>query len=255
MKLKTVTIDGKTYAEVDGDKPVYETDDGKTIAFDAVGTRDTIARLNGEAKQHREAKEAAEKALKAFEGITDPAAAKDALTKLANIDAKKLIDAGEVDKVKAEISKAFEEKLAAAEQKTANMERELYGERIGGAFVRSKFVGEKMAIPADLVQARFGQNFKLEDGKVVAYDQSGNKIYSKAKPGELADFDEAIEFLVDAYPHKDHILKGSGQSGGGSKGGNGQSGAKTMTRAEFDALSPADRSAKINSGVSIVDAA
>lgn len=255
MRLKTITIDGKTYAEVDGDKPVYETDDGKAIAFDAPGTVSTIARLNGEARGHREAKEAAEIKLKAFEGL-DAAAAKDALSKLSNIDAKKLIDAGEVEKVKAEISKAFEEKLTAAEQKTANMERELYGERIGGAFVRSKFVGDKLAIPADLVQARFGQNFKLEDGKVVAYDQSGNKIYSKAKPGELADFDEAIEFLVDSYPHKDHILKGAGQSGGGSKGGNGQTGAaKTMTRSEFDALSPSDKTAKINSGVSIVDAA
>jgi len=254
MRLKTVTIDGKTYAEVEGDKPVYETDDGKAVAFDAPGTRDTIARLNGEAKGHREAKEAAEAKLKAFEGL-DPAAAKDALSKLSNIDAKKLIDAGEVEKVKAEISKAFEEKLTAAEQKTAAMERELYGERIGGAFARSKFVGEKMAIPSDLVQARFGQNFKLEEGKVVAYDQSGNKIYSKAKPGELADFDEAVEFLVDAYPHKDHILKGSGQSGGGSKGGNGQaSGAKTIARSQFEGMAPAEQAAKMRDGFTLTDA-
>lgn len=254
MRLKTVTIDGKTYAEVDGDKPVYETDDGKAIAFDAPGTRDTIARLNGEAKGHREAKEAAEAKLKAFEGL-DPAAAKDALSKLSNIEQKKLIDAGEVDKVKAEISKAFEEKLAAAEQKTANMERELYGERIGGAFARSKFVGEKMAIPADLVQARFGANFKLEEGKVVAYDQAGNKIYSKAKPGELADFDEAIEFLVDAYPHKDHILKGSGQSGGGSKGGNGHAaGGKTIARSQFESMAPAEQAAKMRDGFTLTDA-
>lgn len=253
MRLKTVTIDGKTYAEVDGDKPVYETDDGKAVAFDAPGTRDTIARLNGEAKGHREAKEAAEAKLKAFEGL-DPDVAKDALSKLSNIDAKKLIDAGEVEKVKAEISKAFEEKLTASEQKTAAMERELYGERIGGAFVRSKFVGDKLAIPADLVQARFGQNFKLEEGKVVAYDQSGNKIYSKAKPGELADFDEAIEFLVDAYPHKDHILKGSGQSGGGSKGGNGQpGGAKTLTRSQFQGMAPAEQAAKMRDGFTLTD--
>ena len=76
MKLKTVTIDGKVYAEVDGDKPIYIHDDGKEMPHDAPHSVATIARLNNEAKTHREAKEAAEKALKAFEGIEDPAAAK-----------------------------------------------------------------------------------------------------------------------------------------------------------------------------------
>src|SRR5690606_6729424 len=79
MKLKTLEVDGKTYAEVQDGKPVYVEDDGKEVAFDAPGTRNTISRLNAEAKSHREAKEAAEKALKGFEGIEDPAAAIKAL--------------------------------------------------------------------------------------------------------------------------------------------------------------------------------
>lgn len=240
MKLKTVTIDGKTYAEVDGDRPVYESDDGKMIAFDAVGTRDTISRLNGEAKGHREAKEAAETKLKIFEGI-DPAAAKDAISKLSNIDAKKLIDAGEVDKVRDETRKAIEAQYEPIKGELEKLKGELYGEKIGGAFARSKFASEKLAIPADFVQARFGQQFKLEEGKVVAYDQSGNKLYSRAKPGEIADFDEALEMLVDAYPQKDHIMKGTGHQGSGSKGGNGVGNGKTMTRAQFDQLPAADR--------------
>ena len=37
MKLKTQTIDGKTYAEVDAQGlPVYVHDDGKEVGFDAV---------------------------------------------------------------------------------------------------------------------------------------------------------------------------------------------------------------------------
>ncbi|QPN34811.1 hypothetical protein I5592_17485 [Acinetobacter baumannii] len=80
MKLKTVTIDGKVYAEVDGDKPIYIHDDGKEMPHDAPHSVATIARLNNEAKTQREAKEAAEKALKAFEGIEDPAAAKKGIT-------------------------------------------------------------------------------------------------------------------------------------------------------------------------------
>lgn len=55
----------------------------------------------------------------------------------------------------------------------------------------------------------------------LAYDQSGNKIFSRARPGELADFDEALEVLVDQYPHKEQILKASGANGGGAGTSNG----------------------------------
>ncbi|WP_367869728.1 DUF6651 domain-containing protein, partial [Pseudomonas lundensis] len=79
----------------------------------------------------------------------------------------------------------------------------------------------------DMVQATFGQNLKVEEGKVVAYDTQGQKIFSRSRPGELADFDEAIETLVSQYPHRDHILKSSDANGGGAQGsGGGNSGAK-----------------------------
>ena len=72
-----------------------------------------------------------------------------------------------------------------------------------------------------MVQATFGKAFKIEEGKVVAYDANGNKIFSQSRPGELAEFDEALEALVDAYPHKDHILKPTGAQGSGAPNGNG----------------------------------
>lgn len=221
MPLKLIEIDGKKYAEIQDEKPVWVEDDGKETAFDIPATRATITRLNGEARGHREAKEAAEKALKGFEGIEDPAAAIKALETIKNLDSKKLIDAGEVEKVKAEIGKAYQAQLDEAASKIKTYEGQLYAEKIGGAFARSKLIADKFAIPADLVQARFGQAFKVEDGKTVAYDANGNKIFSRARPGELADFDEALETLVDQYPYKDQILKGSGASGGGAGGGGG----------------------------------
>jgi hypothetical protein len=49
MKLKTVGVDGKQYAEIWDGKPLYLEDDGTPVAFDAVGTRSTITRLNAEA--------------------------------------------------------------------------------------------------------------------------------------------------------------------------------------------------------------
>ncbi|OZY60403.1 hypothetical protein CJF39_05840 [Pseudomonas lundensis] len=218
MKLK---LDENGNAVLQDGKPVYVHEDGKEVAFDAPGTVATITRLNSEAKGHRERADNAEKAVKAFEGIDDPAAAKKALATVANLDAKTLVDAGEIEKVKAEISKAFQLQLDEVTGKAQTFEQQLYAEKIGGSFSRSKFIADKLAVPADMVQATFGQNLKVEDGKVVAYDAQGQKIFSRARPGELADFDEAIETLVSQYPHRDHILKSSGAIGGGAQNGGG----------------------------------
>ena len=218
MKLK---LDENGNAVLQDGKPVYVHEDGKEVAFDAHGTVATITRLNSEAKGHRERADNAEKAVKAFEGIDDPAAAKKALATVANLDAKTLVDAGEIEKVKAEISKAFQLQLDEVTGKAQTFEQQLYAEKIGGSFSRSKFIADKLAVPADMVQATFGQNLKVEDGKVVAYDAQGQKIFSRARPGELADFDEAIETLVSQYPHRDHILKSSGANGGGAQNGGG----------------------------------
>lgn len=255
MKLKTVTIEGKTYAEVDGDKPIYLHSDGKEVAFDAPGTVAKIGQLNGEAKTHRERAEALDTKLKAFEGIEDAAAARSALATVKNLKDGDLIAAGKVDEIKAAAITAVEEKYKPFVTKSEALERELYGEKIGGAFARSKFIAEKAAIPADIVQARFGQNFKIEDGKVVAYDQNGNKIFSRANPGDLADFEEGLETLISAYPYKDQILKGTGGSGGGARPGQGgANGSKEIARAAFEALPPADRMAHVKAGGTVLDA-
>lgn len=254
MKLKIVEVNGQKLAAID-DKgnPIYVHDDGKEIGFDASQAIGKIASLNGEAKSHREAKESAEANLAKFAGITDPAKAIEALELVTKIDQKKLIDAGDVDQVKAEITKSFQAQLDEATNQNKTLQDQLYKEMIGGRFSGSKFITDKMAIPADFVQARFGQSFKIEEGKVVAYDPSGNKVYSRAKPGELADFDEALEFLVEQYPQKDHILKASGNSGGGSQQSQHQAGQKTMKRDAFDSLDITGKNAALKDGITIVD--
>ena len=74
-------------------------------------------------------------------------------------DDKKLIDAGEVEKVKKEAREAFDQQLAAMENKHKpvaterdSLKNELHQEKLGGAFGRSKFIADKLAIPVDLVQ-------------------------------------------------------------------------------------------------------
>jgi hypothetical protein len=251
MKLK-LNDDG--FAVVQDGKPVYVHDDGREVAFDAVGTVQTISRLNGEAKTHRERAEAAEKVAKAFEGITDAEAARKALATVANLDAKKLIDAGEVDKIRAEAIKAVEDKYAPIVSERDSLQKSLVDEKVGGSFARSKMIADKLAIPADLVQARFGEAFKVEGNDVVAYDKSGNKLFSRSNPGEVAKFDEALEILIDQYPYRDSILKSTGASGGGAQGGSGGgSGGKTITRAAYDALPPHQQAQTARSGVTITD--
>lgn len=252
MKLKTTEVNGVSYAVIQDGKPVYVSDDGKEVAFDAPGTIATITRLNGEAKGHREAKEAAEAKLKVFDGL-DAAAAKDAIEKIKKIDDKKLIDAGEVDKVREAAIKAVRDEMAPAVAERDKLRGELHAEKIGGSFSRSKFIADKLAIPADLVEARFGKHFEVVDGKIVAKDSAGNQIYSPSSPGNPAGFDEALEVLVNGYPQKDSILKGGNGGGGGAPGKGGAVGVKQLTRTQFEALAPADRSAKMKEGVTVVD--
>lgn len=251
MKLK-LNEDGNVVVQ-DG-KPVYVQDDGKEVAFDAAGTIATIGRLNGEARSHREKAEQFEAKYKPFEGIEDPEAARKALDTVKNLDDKKLVDAGQIETIKSEITKTYEAKLAEKDSLNKKLEGDLYQEKVGGSFARSKFISEECAVPPDMIEARFGKNFKVEDGRTVGYDQHGNKLYSQSNPGETADFDEALSMLVSQYSYKDQILKGSQASGAGvgaQQGGG--SGQKTLKRAEFEGKAPAEQAAFFKEGGTVTD--
>lgn len=63
----------------------------------------------------------------------------------------------------------------------------------------------------------------------------GNPIYSRKNPGELADFDEALEIIISQYPHKDSILRGSGASGAGAtQAGVGKNTPKSLADCKTD---------------------
>ncbi len=231
-----VDEDGKLVVDDKGN-PIYIGSDGKEQSVQG----DTISRLNGEAKTHREAKEKAEADLAKYKDI-DPVKAKEALETIAKLDAKQLIDAGEVDKVREEISKGFTAQIAEKDKAIEGLTGDLNGLKLQTAFGSSTFVQERIGVPAEMFQATFAKNFKVEDGKVVPYDQSGNKVYSKKNMGEVADIDEALEIMVEAYPYKDSILKADGGSGSGSQGGGGGRGTgRRIMRSEFEKMSPAQQ--------------
>lgn len=253
MKLKTVTVEGKVYAEVQEGKPVFVHDDGKEIPFDAPQAMQTIAARNGEAKTNRERAETAEGQLKKFEGITDADAAKKALETVSNLDQKKLVDAGKVEEIKTAAIKAIEDKYAPVVEENKKLKGDLHSEMIGGSFARSKLISEKFLIPATMAQDTFGKHFTIESGKIIAKDSAGNQVFSRKKPGEAADFDEALEIIVDGYSHKASILKGVNANGaGGEQGKEGQGGGKTIARADFDKLDHTAKSAKMAEGFSVV---
>ena len=261
--LSAVAFDPGNPGWKTGEDGKIEAKDGNPIWVDANGEEkvmagDTISRLNSDAKQLRLAKEAAEKKLEAFAGIKDVDAALKAIETVKNIDAKKLIDAGKVDEVKAEITKEFQTQLSEKDKAYNELKSQFDGSLISNLFAQSEFIRERIAVPRDMFEATFKSNFKVVDGKIEAYDRSGNRLMSKKTIGDHADPQEAIELLVDQHPQKDVILKAttSNGTGSGGAGGNRGGGAK-MSRADWDKLQPheqAQASARVRSNeLTIVD--
>lgn len=251
--------------DVNGKKmPVFVHGDGREAPFDADGTVATISRLNGEAKSHRERAEAAEAKYKPFEGIEDADAARKALETVQNLDAGQLKTAAQVQEIKDAAAKSAQEAVAnatrtaeaekkALAEQNAKLTQDLNNHIIGGSFAGSKFIADKLAIPADIAQKVFGDRFKVENGKLVPLDASGNPIFSATRHGEHADFEEALQVMVSQYPNRDMILKGTGASGSGTHQGGGGGGGKTMARAQFSQLSPTEQAATVKAGTTITD--
>jgi hypothetical protein len=235
--------DGTIALDADKKHPIYINADGAEAPFDADTTVSTISRLNGEAKAHRIAKEAAEAALKPFKdaGIEDAGAAAEAI---------KLAKKEQV----ANATRAAEEKQRQLSDQNEKLTQDLNNHIIGGSFASSKFIADKLAIPADIAQKVFGDRFKVDGGKLVPMGPDGNPIFSATRHGEHADFEEALQMMVGQYANKDMILKGSGASGGGAQGGSGgAAGKKEMGRAQFFAMDPAGQSAAVKAGTVITD--
>lgn len=247
MPYKIVEVSGKKYAELgDNDHAILVHADGTETAFDADGASARIAALNAEQATRRHENNDLKTKLKSFEGIEDGDAARAALEVVKNLEVGELKNVKQVQEIKDQAKIAAEAMVAAAQKKStedlqkAETERnalrdELHREKIGGGLARSKYVVEKLSIPPDMVENFFGKNFKLEEGKIVGYDNAGGKLYSKKIPGELADLEESIEMLVSSYPNKEHILKGAG---GGSGGGQGAGDRGGLSKEAFDKLDP-----------------
>jgi len=216
MKIKVV--DDKVVLE-DG-KPVFIKDDGTEQAYNVGSLVNKISELNRESAGYRvKAKDANEK-LVAFEGI-DPAIAAEALKTVKNLGDKKLIDAGEVETIKAELSKGFKKKIADLETTNSQLIAANNSSVLKSKFAESEFVKEKTNLSSDIAFMVFGEKFTVDGGVIKTKDN----IMSQANPGDPAGFEEALSTYVDARADKSSILKtngggSGGQSGSGGTGGN-----------------------------------
>jgi len=238
-----INAEGKI--ETKDGNPIYVGADGKEMVLES----GTVSRLNAEAKSHREAKEDALKKLRDFEGL-DAAKAREALNIVSKLDQKQLIDAGKVDEVKQQITSQFTEKLNEKDKAITTLQQKYDASLVDKLFDGSDFVRNNISVPIGMFRDSFSKHFKVENGKVNAFDPSGNMLMSKERVGEYATGEEALRLLVDMHPQKDMILKADIGSGSGSNGGGGnRPGSNIIKRADFDRLEPVKR-AEISQKVS-----
>jgi hypothetical protein len=267
LKLQTVEVDGEVLAKTKDGKPLYIEDSNQTeVPFDAETVNQNVKRLNREAMNHREAKEAAEQKLATFADL-DPEEARKALNTVANLEKGDLLAADKVEELKASLVKSVEQKyegqlkglqteVGKYKETVGSLTNTLHTEKLTNAFATSKYIQDKLILPAPAAQDIFARNFKVEDGgKIVAYSNDGHKIYSQQNSGQEPDFDEALSIIVGEYKYRDSVLKGTGNTGGGGEGTGTKfaPGEKKMLRAEFDRLDQNQRRKVMASGVKLVD--
>lgn len=232
MKLK---IDDAGNAVLKDGKPVYVAEDGKEIALDAASLYATVAELGVSERAAAQKLAQTQAQLKKFEGVDLEAINK----KAASTD---------------EVAKTFQAKLDEAESKRQAVEAQLASRIKSGLFAASKFLADKRPdnIPADLYEARFGNNFKVgPDGSIEAVDAAGNPIRSRENPAQLAGFDEAIEQLISQHPQSASLIKGTVIPGTGTNPKAAPASAKTMSVSAFDALSGKEQNAKMAEGYTL----
>lgn len=238
MKPVIVEIEGKSYIEMSDDKrPIYLMDDGSKTPVDPASMHSKILELNKEGATRRSKIDDLESKLSKFDGIESVDDALKALETVKNLDDKKLVDAGEVEAVKAAAIKAIEDKYAPTVEENSALKADLRKAIIGGAFSRSSYLTEKTTMTPAIAEAVFSGNFSLGEGnKIIAKDGNGNEIYSPSNAGNPATFDEALSILVNNHPDKKSLMKGVNQDGGGSTGGGNDDGSATIKRSDFEKL-------------------
>jgi hypothetical protein len=145
-----------------------------------------------------------------------------------------------------------ETKLTGERDAALSSERQAIVEtRVNSALVKAKATTEGL----DLLTDRLGKRlaFEVVDGKrsisILAAD--GTPMIGSGKDG-LATMDDLVKEAVKQYPS---LFEGSGAGGSGKDPNNNRrdAGAKTISLADFKALGPIEKAAKMKEGFKVVD--
>ena len=214
---------------IEEDKVVYFDDDGEERKLD---WQHSIGKIREVSDDRDDWRTRGKKAIAALELFGDISAddARNAIRTIKSYDDKKLVDAGEVDKLKAKLTedlqnqhREFTESQAAVlklrDKALAEKDGQIRRLMVSNSFERSPFLNKSVvaALRGKNGESVWGDHFHVENGEVVPYESGDRKLYSKEKPGELAEFEEAIQLIVMADPRKDDYLI-SGHAGGDDHG-------------------------------------
>lgn len=169
------------------------------------------------------------KALEKYDGI-DPEKYRQLTEQEKKIREKKLIEAGEIDKVVEERVKAMKEEHTTT-MKTVTTERDTLQAKLSSVLIDSAVKSAAIAIgviptAVDDVVLRAKATFSMKNGEVVPLDAKGNVIYGKDGTTPLS-VDEWVKGLKQSAPHLFEGMKGSGAAG--SRGGPGSVDVSKMT--------------------------
>jgi hypothetical protein len=145
----------------------------------------------------------------------------------------------------AEAAKQYEVKLKRMERQLqeATTQRDEIGGKFRGTLQRAA-IAEALAghdfVARDIVETYIGNRLAWE----------GEELLFKSDDGRMIPVKDGVAGIAKARPE---LLKSTGTGGAGVRASNaGGGGAKTMTRAEFEALAPAQRVEAAKSGVQLV---
>lgn len=244
LKLKLNPETKQPIIEDDG-RIIYVDSDGKELGLNPPAMYSKISDLGKENQKHRLKADELKQKLEQFNGIEDltkwKEKADEALKTVENFNDKEWLKADKVDKLKADITSAYEEKIKQLSEIYSGKETELQTKideksnqirklLISKYFAMSQYFSgggdkSKTILPSNIAEDHFGKHFKIENGPdglpvVRAFYQNGEPVLSRQNPGEPAEFEEAIGLIIDKYPGKESILR-SGSQGSGSTGGTG----------------------------------
>jgi hypothetical protein len=160
--------------------------------------------------------------------------------------------AAEASNAKAKKDGDFEQLYNSSLEQSSAYKTELASLRDGIASERQGSAAMKLAaeladgVNAELLSTFIAPRLKYTDEGIKILDNNGQLTVSTVEDLK-ADFQNNPRFLA--------LLKGNQSSGGGASGGQKSSGAtsKTITRSEFDALSPMKRMEFVKAGSKIIE--